>query len=109
MTTETTYRFPAPSGKIAVLTGEQYAALVGDGGLTPSMMHRIAGAAQLMEHMSKDEALSLRQIAASFHGVEEIAPTNMEHRAMVALVASGLVLQVGTSNQTRYQLAGGVA
>lgn len=109
MTTETTYRFPAPSGKIAVLTEEQYAALVGDGGLTPSMLLRIAGAAQLMDHMSRDEARSLRQIAASLRGVDDIAPTNMEHRAMVALVASGLVLQVGTSNQTRYQLAGGVA
>ncbi|ROP74413.1 hypothetical protein [Curtobacterium sp. PhB115] len=106
MTTPTAFRFPAPSGRIAELTEDQYAALVGDGGLSRSMLLRIAGAAVLLAHMSEEKPRTLRQIAAAVHGVDEIAPTNMEHRAMVALVAAGLVLRVGSSNQTRYLRVG---
>ena len=105
MTTTERYRFPAPSGRIAELTECQYAALIGDGGLTPSMLLRIAGAAVLLASMSEDEPRTLRQIVTAVHGAGVIGPTNMERRAMVALVDAGLVLQIGSSTQTRYRLA----
>ena len=106
MSKEPIFRFPAPSGRIAELTEDQYAALVGAGGLTPSMLLRIAGAALLLEHIDTKDGRSLRQVVQHLHGDPEAGPTNMERRAAVALVASGLVELRGSGSQARYSLVG---
>jgi hypothetical protein len=108
MKTENTYRFPDPSGQIAVLTESQYLALTSDGKLTPSMLHRITGAALLLAHADATEGRTLRELVALAHDDRAWMPTNMARRASKALVDSGLIVQRGRGNATRYYLADGV-
>lgn len=74
MSKETIFRFPAPSGRIAELTEDQYAALIGAGGLTPSMLLRIAGAALLLEYIDPKEGRSLTQIVSISTAIPRPAP-----------------------------------
>lgn len=102
MNTDDTYRFPAPRGGVAELTADQYDKLTGPGGLTASMLLRIAGAALLLDNIDPEEGRSLKKIVERLHDDTEIWPTNMERRAMVALVRAGLVEVLGQGNQTCY-------
>lgn len=107
MTTEDTYRFPDPSGQIAVLTESQYLALTSAGKLTPGMLHRIIGAAVLLAHVEASKGRTLREIVALAHDDPAWMPTNMARRSMKALVDAELIEQYGHGTATRYSLSDG--
>lgn len=66
------------------------------------MLVRIAGAALLLDQTDTEDGHTLKQLVQKLHDDPEAGPTNMERRAMVALVDAGLVELEGRANRSRY-------
>lgn len=93
---------PTPQGGEVELSREHYAVLVGAGELSPRRLSTITAAALILDYVSHDDPLSLKEVVARIYGTAEVKPSSTERRAMVALDKAGLVHQVGAGAATRY-------
>ncbi|PPF82978.1 hypothetical protein C5B96_08560 [Subtercola sp. Z020] len=108
MTTIENYLIPMPNGETATVKPEDYEALVAKSSLTVFSLTSVGAAGQLLAHVIPSQTRTLRELARLVHSNPEIEPSSAERRAIVALVAAGLVEQIGRTAQARYRLPSAV-
>lgn len=107
-TDETTGNFvlPTPQGGETELSREQYRYLIDAGGLSPRQLATITAAAQILDHVSSHEPVSLSVIVARIKGDPEAKASSTDRRALDALLAAELIAREGGGAATRYSYPG---